>query len=86
MVRYRFGRDDLLRTRFAVAPLMELIGALYVLRDPERSAVHEPWVRRVAPHAARLDLSLLEVNDAGEVTSAALLRTARKLMDGVVFA
>ena len=29
---------------------------------------------------------LLETNDAGEVISAALLRTARKLMDGVVFA
>ena len=29
---------------------------------------------------------VLEVNDAGEVQSAALLRTARKLMDGVVFA
>ncbi|KPL68804.1 4-oxalomesaconate tautomerase [Erythrobacter sp. SG61-1L] len=28
---------------------------------------------------------VLEVNDAGEVTSSALLRTARKLMDGVVF-
>jgi 4-oxalomesaconate tautomerase len=28
---------------------------------------------------------VLEVNDAGDVTSAALLRTARKLMDGVVF-
>lgn len=28
---------------------------------------------------------LLEVDDAGEVVSAALLRTARKLMDGVVF-
>ncbi|MFM5906647.1 MAG: 4-oxalomesaconate tautomerase [Novosphingobium sp.] len=29
---------------------------------------------------------VLEVNEAGEVISAALLRTARKLMDGVVFA
>ena len=29
---------------------------------------------------------VLEVNDTGEVVSAALLRTARKLMDGVVFA
>ncbi len=29
---------------------------------------------------------VLEVDDAGEVVSAALLRTARKLMDGVVFA
>ena len=29
---------------------------------------------------------VLEVNEQGEVVSAALLRTARKLMDGVVFA
>jgi 4-oxalomesaconate tautomerase len=29
---------------------------------------------------------VLETNAAGEVVSAALLRTARKLMDGVVFA
>ncbi len=29
---------------------------------------------------------VLEVNDAGDVVSAALLRTARKLMDGVVYA
>lgn len=29
---------------------------------------------------------VLEVSDAGEVVSAALLRTARKLMDGIVFA
>ena len=28
---------------------------------------------------------VLEVDDAGNVASAALLRTARKLMDGVVF-
>jgi 4-oxalomesaconate tautomerase len=28
---------------------------------------------------------VLTVNDAGEVETAALLRTARKLMDGVVF-
>ena len=28
---------------------------------------------------------VLETNEAGEVTSAALLRTARKLMDGTVY-
>ena len=28
---------------------------------------------------------VMQVDDAGEVTSAALLRTARKLMDGMVF-
>ena len=47
------------------------------------------------PEGARKTLSIehpsgettcvLEVDEAGEVTSAALLRTARKLMDGVVF-
>lgn len=47
------------------------------------------------PEGARKTLSVehptgemscvLEVNDAGEVVSSALLRTARKLMDGVVF-
>jgi 4-oxalomesaconate tautomerase len=49
----------------------------------------------VVPDGARKTLSVehptgemscvLEVNEAGEVVSAALLRTARKLMDGVVF-
>ena len=49
----------------------------------------------VIPQGSRKTLSVehptgemtcvLEVNDAGEVASAALLRTARKLMDGVVF-
>jgi len=49
----------------------------------------------VVPDGSRKTLSVehptgemscvLEVNDAGEVVSAALLRTARKLMDGVVF-
>jgi 4-oxalomesaconate tautomerase len=49
----------------------------------------------VVPQGARKTLSVehptvemscvLVVNDAGQVVSAALLRTARKLMDGVVF-
>ncbi|MDE2410395.1 MAG: 4-oxalomesaconate tautomerase [Sphingomonadales bacterium] len=49
----------------------------------------------VVPQGSRKTLSVehptgemscvLEVNEAGEVVSAALLRTARKLMDGVVF-
>jgi len=49
----------------------------------------------VIPGGARKTLSIehptgemscvLEVDDAGEVTSAALLRTARKLMDGTVY-
>jgi hypothetical protein len=60
-VRYRFGSDDLLRTRFAIAPLMDLIGAFYVLRDPGRSVVHRPWREWAIPRTAGLDLSLLDV-------------------------
>jgi DNA-binding transcriptional ArsR family regulator len=60
-VRYRFGRDDLLRTRFAIAPLMDLIGAFYLLRDPGRAVVHRPWVTWAGPRVAGLDLSLLDI-------------------------
>jgi DNA-binding transcriptional ArsR family regulator len=60
VIRYRFGRDDLLRTRFAIAPLMELLGAFYVLRRPDRAAVHRRWVEWAAPRVPPLDLSLLD--------------------------
>ena len=60
MVRYRFRQGDLLRTRFAIAPLMELIGAVYVLRNPARYAVHRPWVEWAKPRIAALDVSLLD--------------------------
>jgi DNA-binding transcriptional ArsR family regulator len=60
MIRYRFGRQDLLRTRFAIAPLTELLGAVYALRDPRRRAVHRPWAEWARPRVAHLDLPLLD--------------------------
>lgn len=60
MIDFRFGQDDLLRTRFAIAPLMELIGAFYVLRRPARYAVHRRWLEWAAPRVRDLDLSLLD--------------------------
>jgi DNA-binding transcriptional ArsR family regulator len=60
MVRYCFRHDDLLRTRFAIAPLMELVGAVYVLRDPRRYEVHRPWAEWARPRVSDLDLSLLD--------------------------
>ncbi len=61
MVRYRFGQDDLLRTRFAISPLMELVGAFDAVREPERYAVHAPWAGWAADRIAGLDLGLLDV-------------------------
>jgi hypothetical protein len=61
MIRYRFGQDDLLRTRFAIAPLMELVGAVYVRRDPDRFFMHRPWVEWARPRTQQLDLSLLDI-------------------------
>ena len=51
MVRFHFGQSDLLQTRFAIAPLMELIGAVYVLRNPARYAVHSPWATWARPRS-----------------------------------
>ena len=61
MVRFCFGTDDLLRTRFAIAPLMDLVGATYVLRWPERYPEHRPWIDWARPRASGLELGLLYV-------------------------
>jgi hypothetical protein len=61
VIRYRFGQDDLLRTRFAIAPLMELVGAVYARRDPARFVVHQPWAEWTRPRTEQLDLSLLDI-------------------------
>jgi hypothetical protein len=61
VIRYRFGQDDLLRTRFAIAPLMELVGAIYVRRDPDRYFMHRQWADWVRPRTEPLDLALLDI-------------------------
>ena len=61
MIRYRFGQDDLLRTRFAIAPLMELVGAVYAHRDPDRYFLHRQWAQWARPRTEQLDLALLDV-------------------------
>jgi DNA-binding transcriptional ArsR family regulator len=58
-VRYRFGRHDLLRTRFAISPLIELAAATYVLRLPTRFPEHRPWIEDVTPRVEGLPLELL---------------------------
>src|SRR6185436_13616411 len=62
----RFGRDDLLRTHFAISPLFELASSVHVLRDPGAHSVHLPWVRSARARLAGLDYSLLDaLNPSG---------------------
>jgi DNA-binding transcriptional ArsR family regulator len=60
MIRFRLEPDDLARSRFAISPLMELQMSLTALREPERYAIHTPWMTRARPRVAGLDLTLLE--------------------------
>jgi len=60
VIAYRFGQDDLLRTRFAISPLMELAGSVEALRQPERFSVHAPWIAWAAPRVTTVESELLD--------------------------
>lgn len=60
MLAYRFGHDDLLRTRFAISPLMELSGSIQAFREPEDHAVHAPWVAWARERITGLEWDLLD--------------------------
>ena len=40
MIRFRFGHEDLVRTRFAISPLFDLTWSTDVLRDPAAHSLH----------------------------------------------
>jgi len=63
VIAYRFGRDDLLRTHFAISPLFELVASVRVLRDPGAHSVHLPWVREARARLAGFDHALLSALD-----------------------
>jgi DNA-binding transcriptional ArsR family regulator len=58
-VRFLFGRDDLLRTRFAISPLIELVAATYVVRLPQLFPEHRPWLADALRAVGGLELDLL---------------------------
>jgi DNA-binding transcriptional ArsR family regulator len=60
VIRFRFTHDDLLRTRFAISPLCEVVWSTHVLRRPERHAIHRPWVVAARERLRGLDWSLLD--------------------------
>jgi DNA-binding transcriptional ArsR family regulator len=61
VIEFRFGPDDVARTRFAVSPVTELMWSVDALRDPGRHALHLPWIRAARRRLAGLDWSLLDV-------------------------
>jgi DNA-binding transcriptional ArsR family regulator len=61
VIRFRFGQDDLLRTRFAVSPLFEVVWSTHVLRDLKGAPLHGPWVAAARPRLAGLDWRLLDL-------------------------
>jgi DNA-binding transcriptional ArsR family regulator len=67
VIAYRFGREDLLRTRFAISPLFELQASVTALRDPGAHSLHLPWVRAARERLAGLDYAMLDalVPDGG---------------------
>jgi DNA-binding transcriptional ArsR family regulator len=58
MIEYRFGPEDVARTRFAISPLWETAAAIRALRNPSVASLHLPWVKRIRPHLKGMDLSL----------------------------
>lgn len=66
MISYSFTTDDLLRTRFAISPLLEATASLSALRDPgNRGSIHLPWVRVAREAVKDLDLTELELLTVG---------------------
>jgi DNA-binding transcriptional ArsR family regulator len=58
MIRFLMGREDALRTRFAISPLHEMQWAVEVVRDPSRRSIHLPWARWAEQRAARVSDSV----------------------------
>jgi hypothetical protein len=56
VVRFVFSVEDLVRTRFAISPMFELVRSLVALRDPSHAAVHVPWLRSLSGQLHGLDL------------------------------
>jgi len=60
VIAYRFGREDLLHTRFAISPLFELQASVTALRDPGAHSVHLAWVRVARRRLAGFDYAMLD--------------------------
>jgi DNA-binding transcriptional ArsR family regulator len=58
MATYRFGIEDLVRLRFAISPMWEVVASLRRLRDPAYAGIHLPWINEMRGGTLRdVDLS-----------------------------
>jgi hypothetical protein len=61
VIRFRFGHEDLVRTRFAISPLFDLTWSTDVLRDPAAHSLHLPWARAARRRLEAFDYALLDL-------------------------
>ena len=61
MIRFRFGHEDLVRTRFAISPLFDLTWSTEALRDPAAHSLHLPWARAALRRLKGFDYELLNM-------------------------
>ncbi len=59
MIHFSFGAEDVGRVRFAFSPLWETTASLRTLTAPAQNRLHAPWLERVRPRLADVDLDLL---------------------------
>jgi len=61
LIRFRFGHEDLVRTRFAISPLFDLVWSTDALADPGTHSLHLPWVRAARERLRGFEYDLLTV-------------------------
>jgi uncharacterized protein DUF5937/helix-turn-helix protein len=65
VIRFRFGHEDLVRTRFAISPLFDLEWSVSVLHDPAAHSLHLPWVRAARRRLEGFDYELFALLSLG---------------------
>jgi hypothetical protein len=61
VIRFRFGHEDLVRTRFAISPLFDLTWSTDVLRNPASHSLHLPWARAARRRLGGFDYELVNL-------------------------
>jgi DNA-binding transcriptional ArsR family regulator len=60
VIRFHLSPRDLSRTRFAFSALWEVVCSYRMVQNPDKAAIHVPWLREAKPILEKLDLRPLE--------------------------